>query len=136
VIEKVKPTPTPPPPEPPVVFEDATAMSFEAPPPSPPAPPAPPADYQASEDPSYRRQYPPRYPPQALRRGIEGEVLLKVLVSTDGEPLSVEVEKSSRNRDLDRAAMTAVKRWKFNPQIRNGQKVQGYVLVPIVFSLD
>jgi len=32
--------------------------------------------------------------------------------------------------------MSAVQRWKFNPQIRNGQKVQGYVLVPIVFSLD
>lgn len=94
------------------------------------------ADIGASEDTSYRRANPPRYPPQAIRRRMEGEVMLRVLVSVDGSPLKVEIEKSSRFRELDQAAMQAVKKWKFNPEVRNGRSVEGWVLVPINFKLN
>lgn len=110
-------------------------MAIEAPPPAPPAPPAPPTSYGPSEDQTYRRMRPPRYPPQALRRREEGEVVLRVLVDADGNPAQIEIEKSSRSRLLDRAAMDAVKTWKFNPGIRNGQPIQGWVLVPINFKI-
>jgi periplasmic protein TonB len=111
-------------------------MSIQAPLPAPPAPPAPAADYGPSEDQSYRRYRPPRYPPQALRRREEGEVILRVLVGTDGKPVQIEIEKSSRSRLLDRAAIDAVQEWLFNPGVRNGQPVQGWVLVPISFRLS
>jgi protein TonB len=136
VIEQPRPTPAPPPPDPPVVFDDPSPMSFEAPPPAPPAPPAPPTDYAASENPSYRRNNPPRYPPAAARRGIEGEVVLRVTVGPDGSPIDIQVHRSSRNRDLDRAAIDAVRRWMFNPRRVNGEPVQGEVLVPIAFSMN
>lgn len=111
-------------------------MSLPAPPPAPPAPPAPLASYGASEDTSYRRYKPPRYPPQAVRQRQEGEVVLRVLVGTDGNVVQIEVEKSSRSRLLDRAAMDAVKDWKFNPGMREGKAIQSWVLVPISFKLS
>ena len=54
----------------------------------------------------------------------------------DGSALKVTVDKSSRHRELDQAAMQAVKSWKFNPEIRNGRAVEGWVLVPISFRLN
>ena len=119
-----------------MVLDDPTPMSVAAPPPAPPAPPAPPQDYGPSEDQTYRKIKPPRYPPQAIRRREEGEVVLRVLVGLDGRPVEVEVEKSSRSRLLDRAAIDAVRNWVFNPGLRDGKPVQGYVLVPISFKLS
>jgi protein TonB len=46
----------------------------------------------------------------------------------------VQIQKSSRNRNLDRAAMDAARKWKFNPGMRGGQKVGGDVLVPVNFN--
>jgi len=119
-----------------VVLDDPTPMSVPAPPPAPPAPPAPLANYGASEDTSYRRYKPPRYPPQAVRQRQEGEVVLRVLVGVDGDPIQIEIEKSSRSRLLDRAAQDAVRMWKFNPGMRDGKAIQSWVLVPISFKLS
>jgi protein TonB len=79
----------------------------------------------------------PTYPREALLDGIEGTVLLRVLVGVDGKPLSVEIERSSGNRRLDDAARRQVlRKWSFKPAIRNGQAVQVYGLVPVNFSIS
>lgn len=79
----------------------------------------------------------PRYPVDAARIGAEGTVLLKILVGTDGTPLEVAVQKGSGNRSLDRAAREHVlAKWRFKPAMRNGQAVQAYGLVPVVFSMQ
>lgn len=110
-------------------------MSVPAPPPAPPAPPPPPADIAPSENISYRKMRPPRYPPQAARQHQTGKVILKVLVGVDGSPVEVTVEKTSGSRLLDQAAIDAVKTWKFNPGSKGGKPAQGYALVPIDFTL-
>lgn len=85
----------------------------------------------------YLRSPAPAYPRDALRAGLEGTVVLKVLVDTDGSPLKVEVERSSGHRVLDQAARTQVLRqWKFQPAVDGGQPVQAYGLIPIDFSLQ
>ncbi|MDH5821498.1 energy transducer TonB [Luteimonas sp. RD2P54] len=76
----------------------------------------------------------PRYPTAALRRGESGEVLLRVEVDENGRAAAVEVMRSSNSRSLDRAAVTAVRRWRFQPALRDGQPVPGTVQVPIDFS--
>lgn len=111
-------------------------MAVPAPPPAPPAPPAPPVDIAPSEDISYRKMRPPKYPPQAVRQRITGEVLLKVLVGADGSPQEITIERSSGSRLLDKAAIDAVKTWMFNPGEKNGQRAAGYALVPIRFDLN
>jgi protein TonB len=79
----------------------------------------------------------PTYPRDALRDGVEGTVLLKVLVDTDGRPLDVQIERSSGNRSLDRAAREQVlQRWRFRPAMEDGRAVQAIGLVPVDFRLN
>ena len=47
--------------------------------------------------------------------------MLKVLIGADGSPQEVTVEKSSGSRDLDQAAIAAVKTWMFNPGQKGGR---------------
>ena len=79
---------------------------------------------------------PPRYPPSAQRSGIEGTVVLVISIDAQGNVLDIEVEKSSRNRDLDRAAVEAARKWRFTPQISNGVAVASRVRVPVDFNLN
>ena len=131
-----KPSPVPPPPEAPVVDVPEPRPSDIVTPPSPPAPPAPPSDIGASVDISSKNMNPPKYPPAAFRAGVQGEVILIVDVDANGNVTNVSVEKSSRNRDLDRAAMDAARKWKFNASTVNGQKAAGRVRVPVNFALN
>src|SRR5690606_24297917 len=99
------------------------------------APPAPTPDIGASVDISSKNMNPPQYPPAAARAGIEGTVVLVIDVAATGNVTDVSFETSSRNRDLDRAAMQAARRWRFNPSVVNGQKAAGRVRVPVTFQL-
>ncbi|WP_157722838.1 energy transducer TonB, partial [Stenotrophomonas pictorum] len=123
-------------PEAPVVDVPEPRPNDVVTPPSPPAPPAPPVDIQASVDISFKNMNPPRYPPAAFRAGIQGEVILIIDVDANGNVTNVSVEKSSRNRDLDRAAMEAARKWKFNPAQSGGAKAAGRVRVPVNFALS
>ncbi|WP_202844110.1 energy transducer TonB [Luteimonas saliphila] len=79
----------------------------------------------------------PAYPRAAIQRNLEGTVLLRVLVGTDGSPLEVGIERSSGHGVLDREAVRHVQHsWRFRPAMRDGQAVQAIGLVPIEFKLD
>ncbi|WP_068873664.1 energy transducer TonB, partial [Xanthomonas translucens] len=131
-----KPTPLPPPPQAPVIDVPTPRDTDIATPPSPPAPPAAATDIGASVDISSKNMNPPKYPPSAFRSGAEGEVILIIDVDANGNVTNVAVEKSSRNRDLDRAAMEAARKWRFNSAVVNGQKTAGRVRVPVNFALN
>lgn len=70
-----------------------------------------------------------------MRRGIQGTAILIVSIDASGGVLDVEVEKSSGNRNLDREAIKAAKRWRFNPEVKNGQKIASRVRVPVEFKM-
>lgn len=93
-------------------------------------------DQEAYVDISSKNMNPPRYPPAAARAGIEGTVILIVNVDANGDVTDVSTEKSSGNDDIDRSAMEAARRWRFNPGVSDGKKVAGRVRVPIDFSLS
>jgi protein TonB len=78
----------------------------------------------------------PAYPALSRRLGEEGRVLLRVLVSEDGNADTVQVEAGSGSGRLDQAALEAVKKWRFIPAKRNNQPISAYVIVPIKFSLE
>ena len=86
--------------------------------------------------PSYGFTPRPGYPAVAIRRGYEGTVVLHVRVMPDGEPEEVSVLRSSGHRILDRAAVVAVKKWRFVPAQRGFKAVASWVQVPIEFRLD
>ena len=79
---------------------------------------------------------PPRYPGAALRRGESGTVLVRVEVDTAGMPAGVALVQRSGSRDLDRAAMEAVRAWRFQPAQRNGQAIAASLVIPIDFKAD
>jgi len=75
------------------------------------------------------------YPPLALRRGFEGRVVLRVLVSKEGLALKVTLAKSSGHAILDIAAIKAVREWVFKPGKLNGVSTDMWVKVPVVYKL-
>ena len=80
---------------------------------------------------------PPRYPIIALRRKLEGLVLLRVQVDTGGNPVVVEVERTSGHRVLDDAARRQVlDTWQFTPAMRDGVAVPAVGLVPFDFTIN
>jgi protein TonB len=85
---------------------------------------------------SYLQNPAPRYPLAARRAGEQGTVTLKVLVSIEGLPRRVEIEKTSGSSRLDTAARDAVGRWRFNPARRGNAPIESWVLVPVVFRLE
>lgn len=78
----------------------------------------------------------PGYPASARRAGREGVVTVRVLVGTDGKPMSVTVRVTSGHEDFDAAALTAVKKWLFSPAHRGKEPVASFHDVRIRFRLD
>jgi protein TonB len=98
---------------------------------------SPPAGPVAGVRLEYAKAPPPPYPRDALRAGLQGTVMLQVLVDVDGHPLEVEVRQSSGHRTLDAAARRHVLlHWTFRPAMVNGRPVQAVGIVPIAYSLD
>lgn len=79
-------------------------------------------------------QRPPEYPPAALRRGDSGTVVVQVVVGVDGTALDARVIQRSGSRDLDRAALDAVRGWRFQPALSNGQPMQVSLDIPFDFK--
>lgn len=77
---------------------------------------------------------PPRYPPAALRHGDAGTVVVRVEVDASGAPAGVALVRRSGSRDLDRAAMETVRRWKFRPAQQNGRAVPASIEIPFDFK--
>jgi protein TonB len=73
----------------------------------------------------------PEYPEELRRRGIEGTVMVQVLVATDGLVEDVRIVKSIP--DLDPYAVAAAREWKFKPALAGGKPVATWVGVPIKF---
>ncbi|TFH50419.1 MAG: TonB family protein [Lysobacterales bacterium] len=79
---------------------------------------------------------PPEYPWTARARGHQGRVILRVWVSAEGQADRLAVLKSSGYPILDRAAVEAVERWRFQPARRGGLDTGSLLYVPVDFRLD
>jgi TonB family protein len=75
----------------------------------------------------------PPYPPEAIKQGISGAVILHVLIGRQGEVKDVRVVSG---REVLRAtAVDAVKQWRYEPYKRNGVDVEVETDVEVQFSL-
>ena len=80
---------------------------------------------------------PPQYPARALARGMEGWVLLEFTVSKTGAVLNPSIVQADPPIMFNRAALRAVRRWKYKPQIINGKPAdRPGVQTVIVFELE
>ena len=65
----------------------------------------------------------PDYPPRARQRGIEGYVDLEFTIGPVGTVENVRVIAANPPAVFDRAALRAVRRWRYNPQVVEGVAV-------------
>lgn len=88
-------------------------------------------------NPRYRRPpTPPVYPTRARELGITGTVLVRALISPDGDTRDCRVQRSSGHPQLDGAAVDAVRRWAFEPASHAGRRVEAWVEIPIHFRIN
>lgn len=77
----------------------------------------------------------PRYPALSLELNESGTVRVRVQVSAEGRPLDVSLAQSSGYPRLDRAALEAVRQWRFVPARRGQEAIPFNFIVPVDFSI-
>lgn len=110
-------------------------------PPEPPPPPPPPKPKklepislpeEAEAPVADAANVAPGYPEAARATGIEGRVILKIVISEKGEVSSVTVMRG--DPILAQAAVEVVKTWRFTPAMLEGKPIAVFRIVPINFS--
>ena len=105
-----------------------------------PPPPPPPSEqaqdfYAFDEPPQLVRFVSPRYPDLAKQAGIEGTVLIRVLVGEDGKVQSASVIQSDVTPAMEKAAIAAAKQFLFKPAKQRTVPVRASMAIPIRFKL-
>ena len=108
-----------------------------------PQEPAPPPVEVAPSEPVYtaatrldRGRDKPAYPKKERRLGREGTVVLRVSVRADGTVADASLKTPSRYAGFNRAALHAVRTWRFDPATEDGVAVASVLDVPVVFQLE
>lgn len=113
-------TPPPRPPEPPRDYVPSPVPAPPAPAPAPPAPAPAPAEQMGpirvspGQGPGIIKKVEPIYPPMARTARMQGTVVLDAVILKDGTVSNVNVVKSA-NPMFDKAAMNALRQWRFSP---------------------
>jgi TonB family protein len=76
----------------------------------------------------------PAYPKEAAKKKIHGQVVVKVSVTETGDVDTVEV--ISGDPILAKAAVDAVRQWKFKPFVHDGKPVKASTKIPLEFGND
>jgi periplasmic protein TonB len=81
------------------------------------------------------KRIPAAYPEHARSLGIEGTVTINALVSEKGNVIDTKILENIKNAvGFDRAAIQAVRGWKFEPATVNGIKVKVWIPVAVEFK--
>jgi len=105
-------------------------------------PPAAAAPAQAAlagrqaRDPVALEAAPPRYPEEAARAHINGEVVLLLDVDATGAVTAVEVERAQPAGVFEEASLAAARQWRFRPAMLDGQPAAARLRLPISFRSD
>lgn len=78
-------------------------------------------------------EVPAKYPPEAEEKRVEGVVHLEVIIATDGTIKQLQV--ISGHPLLVRAALEAVRQWRYEPTKLNGAPVEVVTSIAVVFKL-
>jgi protein TonB len=104
---------------------------------TPPAPPQTEFDIgQVDKLPQILSRIRPNYPVAAKQKSIEGVVVVKFMVTTDGLVEKVSVLKAKPEGYFEKAAVEAVEKWKFQPGTMEGEPVNTWMTAMVKFRLD
>jgi protein TonB len=111
-----------------------TGPAIPAPPPPPPPPSKPVRPGGDIKMPTKIRDVAPVYPQIAQTANVEGMVIIEAVIATDGSIRDARVLRSIPL--LDRAALDAVRQWRYEPTRLNGVVVPVIVTVTVQFHLS
>jgi TonB family protein len=77
----------------------------------------------------------PDYPESARQSGIEGTISLEAIIGKDGTVVSHRVLSSLADASLAKAASEAVKQWRYQPTLLNGEPIEVVTTITINFRL-
>jgi protein TonB len=83
-----------------------------------------------------KRDVAPIYPPDAQRKGTEGWVDVEFTIAMDGTTQQLVVREAQPAGVFDKAAVDALRKWRFEPVIRNGAAVNQRAVLRMRFALD
>jgi protein TonB len=104
------------------------------PPPPPPSQRAPIRTGGQIQTPALLHRVEPFYPPVAVAARLQGVVILEAIVDRDGSVADVKVLRSA-GVFLDREALLAVRQWRYQPLLLNGQRERFILTVTLSFHL-
>jgi protein TonB len=82
-------------------------------------------------------EVPPVYPSDALKRGLQDIIILKVLISEEGSVLDTQILRGARqDKQFEKAAIEAVQKWKFQPAQKGSQTVRVWFNVAVPFQIS
>lgn len=76
-----------------------------------------------------------KYPEIARKAGVEGRVVVNVLIDESGRVVDAKILKSLGNNGCDEAAIEAIKSVKWKPAKQRDKPVKVWVGIPVVFML-
>lgn len=91
--------------------------------------------YQVDSQPAVLSESKIPYPERARREGIEGTVLLSIVVDVEGKVVNAKV-LTGPGHGLNEAAREAIGRFRFKPAIKSGQPVSTEMKYKYTFSLN
>ncbi|MBI4875442.1 MAG: TonB family protein [Acidobacteria bacterium] len=77
----------------------------------------------------------PLYPPACKAEGVAGTVLLRAVISMEGSLLNVTPVNRLVDARLVEAALDAVRTWRYQPTLLNGQPVEVITEIEVNFTL-
>jgi len=77
----------------------------------------------------------PEYTSQARWRGIEGEVYIEAIVTTQGAVAFPRLVRGLPDMELNRRAMESVLQWRFEPGLKDDQPVPIFALFTVTFQI-
>jgi TonB family protein len=80
------------------------------------------------------KQVDPIYSEEAKARGAEGDVLVHVVLGTDGTVKELNVIKG--DPVLAKAAAEAIQQWRYKPTLLNGKAVEVDTTIAVIFSVN
>ncbi len=91
---------------------------------------------EVDKPPRLVRYIPPLYPTMAKRRRIQGKVLLRALITTEGKATHISVVSSDPKDIFEDCAQKALGRWTFHPGMLDGKEVPTWIEIPVAFTLN
>ncbi|HYZ48893.1 MAG TPA: TonB family protein [Sphingomonas sp.] len=89
----------------------------------------------AQPDQRYAGDFQPPYPPQLLRTGVEGKVVVKILIGADGRVKQVAILSADDPLFADAAERQALRKWRFKPATRDGAPIESWKQMTVRFEI-